>query len=462
MELRKISGLIAGIGVLATALLSGCGSSNTTTIPSTTSIFDAHTVAFKNNSTLKTMGYNGFGQLGQGNLNTITRPVVVSGLGPVNGASAGADHTLAFSFSNLSSVYAWGSNYHGQIGSSIAVSGTGAYSSIPVRIPLHGAVAGGFDGKPAGTVTSVSAGAFHSLAVMDGIVYSWGYDGYGQLGDRLGQTTFADNATPAQVILTSQSNVPLKNIVQVSAGGAFSLALTANLPGDPIFQGRVYAWGDNTYGEIGTNPLNVGNVTTSAPQFVFGPDGIPLYNITQVVAGGSTSYAVDSGDTTVTPARLPGVWAWGYNGMGQIGNSTVPISTTAANMTPVKVDLTLPSGTTIKMVAAGLSHALVLDSGGHVWAWGFDEYGQLGTSTTSTTNSSTPQQVLAPAGSTGLLSNVIYIAAFGNTSLALVRDPNTGVETWYGWGDNGYGQLGQPVSNSTLSKFFVPTLVPGI
>ncbi len=77
------------------------------------------------------------------------------------------------------------------------------------------------------------------------------------------------------------------------------------------------------------------------------------------------------------------VWAWGWNGYGQLGDGT-----TTSRYTPVQV-----SGLTgVVAIAAGYYHSLALKSDGTVWAWGRNVYGQLGDGTT--TSRYTPVQTL--------------------------------------------------------------------
>jgi len=432
MEIRKTSGLLGCACLLALALFSGCGgSSSSNSIPSTATIYYAHSVVFNNTSTMA-MGYNAFGQLGVADRNTHDSATRVS-IGPVNGVSTGGDHTLAFAFTNLSSVYTWGSNYYGQLGNStIATTGSSAYSSTPVRVPLHGT-----NNIPlvTGQVTDVSAGWFHSLAVVDGTVFGWGYNGYGQLGDR-GEATLTTSIIPKQVQFNGGN---LNNVVKVAAGGAHSLALTS--------AGQVYAWGDNTYGELGTNPTNLHNTYSSTPLLVNGADGLPLSGITQITAAGSNSYALQGGT----------VLAWGYNGMGQLGlDPTLPVNT--FKFTPQVIQLKHADGTaaTALSISAGLDHVLALLDDHTVVGWGLNEYSQLGDN--STTNRFTPVAVRKDGTASNLLTGVTAIIAFGNHSLAKVGT-NPGV--WYGWGDNGYGQLGRPISSDSIGYLLIPAVVKG-
>ncbi len=103
---------------------------------------------------------------------------------------------------------------------------------------------------------------------------------------------------------------------------------------------------------------------------------------------------------------------------------SLAIEATKNRLTPVQVsDL---SG--VIAIAAGEYHSLALKSNGTVWAWGRNNYGQLGNGTT--TNKNTPVQVSG-------LSSVIAIAAGTFHSIALKSDG-----TVWAWGVNEYGQLG--------------------
>ena len=84
-------------------------------------------------------------------------------------------------------------------------------------------------------IIAISAGAAHSLALKgDGTVYSWGSNSRGQLGD-------GTNTARTGIF---QVPLPTIDIWKVSAGDHHSLAVTSD--------GTVYAWGGNSFGELGT------------------------------------------------------------------------------------------------------------------------------------------------------------------------------------------------------------------
>jgi alpha-tubulin suppressor-like RCC1 family protein len=131
------------------------------------------------------------------------------------------------------------------------------------------------------------------------------------------------------------------------------------------------------------------------------------------------------------------VWAWGQNGVGQLGDGT-----TTDRHSPVRV-----SGlSNVVGIAAGRLHTVALKSNGTVWAWGYNFDGELGDGTIDTRYS--PVQVSG-------LSGVIAIAAIGNGyfTVALKADG-----TVWAWGDNSYGQLGDGTTTKRLNAVQVSGL----
>src|SRR5438477_389666 len=87
------------------------------------------------------------------------------------------------------------------------------------------------------TVAELAGGGNHTIALkQDGTVWTWGYNGYGQLGD--GTTT--QRVIPVQVS-------SLSGMTGVAAGLYFSLALKSD--------GTVWAWGNNTNGQLGDGTI---------------------------------------------------------------------------------------------------------------------------------------------------------------------------------------------------------------
>lgn len=402
-------------GLLMLVLLAGCGESTSTpTVPQTATIFYAHSLAFRNSTTMA-WGYNGFGQVGDGSLDKRTAPVHVSGLIGAKGVAIGADHSLAF-FNN-STVRAWGYNGFGQLGN-----GSTTYSSVPVAVKVKIDTSSSINLTG---VTAVAAGGFHSLALKnDGTVWAWGENTNGQLGRNVTDTS---PLIAGQVMTDPKNGIGLTSITAIAAGGSHSLALDSS--------GQVWAWGYNKYGQLGQSG-DKALVDQNLPQPVTGIKAPVL----AIAAGGAFSVAVDNNGT---------VWAWGYNGFGQLGNN----STTDSN---VPKQVVLQDGTfllNIKAIAAGMDHVLALDGNGAVWAWGYNGLGQLGDDNTTNssipvkvqkfTDSSTPVKVDFIASLTATVDGVGQILAVGHHNLARQSDGKL-----YAWGDNAYGQLGFPPPNN--------------
>ena len=115
------------------------------------------------------------------------------------------------------SLSAWGDNSGGELGN-----GTVTESNSPVAIS-------GVSG-----VEQVAAGARFTIAlVLPGKMLAWGENQFGQLGDG----TQTDSSVPVAV------KGPQSGVAAVAAGGGHSLALLSS--------GRVLAWGDNAFGQLG-------------------------------------------------------------------------------------------------------------------------------------------------------------------------------------------------------------------
>ncbi|MDR2017738.1 MAG: hypothetical protein LBQ00_02505 [Syntrophobacterales bacterium] len=173
-------------------------------------------------------------------------------------------------------VWAWGSNWFGQLGDSKTDG-----NNTPVQVK-------GVNGVDfLSHVKAIAAGGIHSLALKDnGDVYAWGWNSSGALGNG---TLVNYKSTPAKV-------VNLSGVTAIAAGQGHSLALTSN--------GTEWAWGSNVSEELGDN-TTTSNLT---PQKVTGSS-----NVTAIAAGQGHSLALTSNGYA---------WACGDNKYGQLGDNT--------------------------------------------------------------------------------------------------------------------------------------------
>ena len=191
---------------------------------------------------------------------------------------------------------------------------------------------------------------------QDGRLYVWGNNDNGGLG--IGNTESVDAESPIDI-----SDLLEGSIRSVSIS-SFSIALTDN--------GQVYAWGNNSDGQLGVgdfgNRLSPVNIT----------DNFSLSSDDRVIAICTASHSV------FALTEHGRVFSWGTNFGGQLGNGDssrkdqpLPIEITdrfSLNSSSEKViDLQAVNGS-----VGGTAHVLALTNVGRVFAWGINEYGQLG------------------------------------------------------------------------------------
>ena len=331
-------------------------------------------------------------------------------IGHLTGVTAiaeGVFHSLALRSDGT--VWAWGYNGAGQLGDNTTTDRHVAVEVVGARGSGH--LTG---------ITAIAAQELDSLALRsDGTVWAWGYNGDGELGDN----TTTDRHVPVEVV-GARGSGHLTGIIAIAAGYERSVALKSD--------GTVWAWGYNGAGQLGDNTTTDRHV----PVEVVGAGGSGhLTGITAIAAGYVYSVALKSNGT---------LWAWGYNGFGQLGDNT-----TTDRHVPVEVVGAGGSGhlTGITAIAAGAEHSLALRSDGTVRAWGYNGDGQLGDNTT--TDRHVPVEVVG-AGGSGHLTGIIAVAAGYAHSVALKSNG-----TVWAWGYNGYGQLG----DNTTTERHVPVEV---
>jgi alpha-tubulin suppressor-like RCC1 family protein len=310
-----------------------------------------------------------------------------------------------------------------------------------------------FSGFGSGAVSTT----YHTVYLKsDGTVWTWGYNLNGQLGNGTsGPGT--DSNTPAQV-------PGLSGVTAIAAGNNFTVALKND--------GTVWTWGYNSNGQLGNGntgtdsniPVQVS--VTSGLSSVIGVAAGYNHAVALMNSSGGTVWTWGSnsngqlGNGTTTDSNIPvpvpglaniltiaagnaftvavrndtlnsSVWAWGYNNVGQIGDGA-----TADVWSPVEVSGMVGAGAI--GIAAGDDHAVAMKTDGTVWTWGGNGYGQLGNGTT--TGSVTPVQVSG-------MSGVEAVAAGVYDTVALKID-----STVWTWGHNPYGQLG----NGTIIDSNIP------
>jgi RHS repeat-associated protein len=323
----------------------------------------------------------GASYLGDGTTNSSTTPIHVvgpSGSGYLTQATQLSGGNFGFLvLKGGGTVFAWGADNSGQLGNGANLSQQPGPSLVPVQV-----VGPGGTGFLSG-IAQVAAGSNHSLALKsDGTVWAWGYDYNGDLGDN--DPNLASSSTPVQVVGVGGVGF-LTNIVAVAAGDNYSIAVKSD--------GTVYAWGDNQFGELGIGSADRNPHIT--PAQVLGPGGTGfLTGVTHISAAQQHGSAVKSDGTA---------WTWGANSFGELGNGD-----TNQNNTTSPVQVVAPGGgylTNVVAVQGGEYYGAALKSDGTLWAWGWNQYGQLGLGTSDSSAHVVPAQVVG-VGGVGYLTGI--------------------------------------------------------
>ncbi len=399
------------------------------------SVGGSHACALSQAGAVQCWGNNIAGELGDGTTTNRSAPVAVVGLGGgVAALSLGNYHSCALLVSG--GVQCWGPNDRGQLGD-------GSTVNSPVPIAVSGLGSG---------VTSIGAGFYHTCALIaGGAMKCWGYNQFGALGD--GSTT--TRTSPVAV-------AGLTGATAVSPGGGHTCVLLA--------LGDVKCWGYNFFGQTGNGSTSQSAVPANVAWHTVGviSVGAGAYHSCAVTLGGAARCWGDNdsgqlGDTTTTQRTSAvavagldsgvaavsagsfhscaltvggGVWCWGRNSEGQLGNNSLTDS-------PIPVAV-VGLGSGVAAISAGGYHTCVLTTTGAMKCWGLNGSGQVGDNSTTTR--------LTPADVSGLGSGVSAISAGALHTCALIGGAAKC------WGYNTWGTVGD---NSTTQRQ-VPTAVSGL
>ncbi|MBW2263463.1 MAG: hypothetical protein JRG91_15970 [Deltaproteobacteria bacterium] len=244
--------------------------------------------------------------------------------------------------------------------------------------------------------SQVTAGFYHTCAIVGSGLSCWGYSSDGQLGD--GSTT--RSFSPVSVTGLSSG------VVHVGAGMSHTCAAVSG--------GAVKCWGNNSDGQIGNG--------TSGTDVLSPADVVGLSGADQVCGGFYHSCArLTSGQ----------VRCWGRNTYGELGNGTSTRSLTPVGVLPVTGSGYLGG---VLEISCGNYHNCARLSSGQMVCWGFNGHGQSGGDGSLPGTLTRPVVVRTSETDSTPLSIVDQIALGGNHTCAVMRTGN--VKCW-GYGING-------------------------
>ncbi len=309
-------------------------------------------------------GDNSYGQLGIGSRSNDEVPMPVEGLENIVSVSAGQYHSLALSATG--DVYAWGRNTYGQLGNA-----SSAMENSPIKV----------SGLP--EIKKISAGGSHSLALdVEGNIYGWGMNTYGQIGefDKESEHVLNDAGGVLGIRIKEPVKIAGPGIADIEGGGNHSLYIDS--------AGDLYAWGDNSYGQLGSG----GYENSTKPLKVEG-----ISNLVAVSAGWNFNLAIsaepqetfeeDAEDREKSASSLKNLFSWGSNSSGQLGlgngyakTDKLPSPLMIKNFVEDR-----PEGLDFHLISAGYTSSMasyVFEKKGvvreSVLVWGNNAYGQLG------------------------------------------------------------------------------------
>lgn len=329
---------------------------------------------------LLTWGSNSSGKLGDGTTTSRSSPGTTAGAG-ANWKSASTGYFSNAAIKSDGTLWTWGSNSSGALGD-----GTITARSSP------GTTAGGGINW-----CSVSVGRFFASALKsDGSLWTWGYNGFGNLGT--GNTT--SRSSPGTTVACEN------NWCSVSSGYSHVAGIKTD--------GTLWTWGRNHCGQLGD-----GTVTNrSSPVTVLG--------------GGNTWCAVSSGYSHTAAIKTDGtLWTWGSNAQGELGIG----NTTTSRSSP---GTTIGGGNNWSKVYICRAVSAAIKNDGTLWTWGFGSAGVLGNGDSLGRSSPT---TVAGGGTTWC---EVKVAPYMMTAI------KTDGTLWT-WGSNFSGALGDGTTTSRCS-----------
>jgi len=280
----------------------------------------ATSIVIDKNGQIWGWGFNYYGNIGDNTTTQRNTPVSILGAKKTFCSIDSSQHTIGIDKNGL--VWGWGYNGYGQLGNNSVTNKITPVSILGVKK----------------TFCSITTGQNHTMGIDNtGLVWGWGWNGYGQLGDN----SKISKRTPVSILGAK------KTFCSVVSGYGHSLGIDNT--------GLVWGWGYNGKGQLGDNST----VSKCTPVSILGAK--------------KTFCVITSGDVhTIGIDKNGQVWCWGSNVNGQLGDNTI-----VQRNTPVSI---LGSKKTFCKIS-GQQHTLAIDKNGQLWSWGNNNKGELGDNT---------------------------------------------------------------------------------
>ena len=255
-------------------------------------------------------------------------------------------------------------------------------------------------------VKQVSIGGSHAAAItVDGSLYMWG-------GSMLGNGKYGG------------SNVPIKimdNVASISLSRGHSAAITTD--------GSLYMWGNNYCGQLG-------NGTSGGSRYEY-DEGIDS-NIPVKIMDNVVSVSLGD-DYSAAITEDGGLYMWGDNCYGQLGNGTSGGSGMEYN-DGIDSNVPLKIMDNVVSVSFGDDYSAAITKDGSLYMWGFNGYGQLGNGTTD----GQLGMIHKTDAPTKIMDNIVSVSLGSTHSAAITTDGSL-----YMWGHNVSGQLGNGTNDNS-------------
>ena len=262
-------------------------------------------------------------------------------------------------------------------------------------------------------------------------LFGWGANGSGQIGDDSAE----DRLTPVKSEEDGPWLAVATNLTGVSNSSLEGHSLGIKADGVDSTQGTLWAWGDNSFGQLG-----LGDTTNKM---------VPTQ-----IGSASNWIAVEAGSAFSMALNAEGeIWVWGDNRFGQLGAGVVAYFQSTPTQLADK-DGTTSNNDQWVSIAAGADYALAVhsitagSSYGYIYGWGRNSLSQIGLG-----HNSSP--VVGPSSATRIAGTTLWRSVEAGISASFAINSSGHL---YSWGQGGFGGLGLgPSQGTSIGGVISPT-----